>query len=445
MAICLFLVTTAIAGEPSDAEQYWLQLINRFRADPAGELDRLVNYTEPVTGVEWADPAADSPRVASALDFFAVNPRVLRQQFQVLEPVPPLAWNEDLHDSARYYSNLMIENDQQSHTLDDYGLLNRFREEGGYEINGGGFGAENIFAFTQDVTHGHAGFLIDWGRSPTGIQDPPGHRDNLVATQMREIGISIVRDDDPSTDVGPLISTQHLATDFADGPFATGVVHRDMNGDDFYTPGEGLGDVRLELRRLDGSVVADTETYRSGGYTLDISDLRPGTYQLVLSDPAPVYWSKPIDVADTDENLAIDVTDPQHDIDSLSRVLREGGGWSYYDLNQDGSLTVADRSYLIRNVYNTYLGDSNLDGLFNSSDLVDVFRANEYEDALVGNSVWATGDWTGDAEFDSGDLVAAFREGGYEQGRRGAIVPEPSTWFGCLIGFLLIALRLRAR
>ena len=44
-----FLVGNCVAGEPSPNEQLWLQLINRFRTDPVGELDRLVDYEEPET------------------------------------------------------------------------------------------------------------------------------------------------------------------------------------------------------------------------------------------------------------------------------------------------------------------------------------------------------------------------------------------------------------
>ena len=89
---------------------------------------------------------------------------------------------------------------------------------------------------------------------------------------------------------------------------------------------------------------------------------------------------------------------------------------------------------------NTYVGDSNLDGEFNSTDFVVVFTANEYEDGIPNNSGWAEGDWNGDGDFDSSDFVAAFTDGGYEMGiRPAAVVPEPSTyallltvvaWFG---------------
>jgi hypothetical protein len=53
-------------------------------------------------------------------------------------------------------------------------------------------------------------------------------------------------------------------------------------------------------------------------------------------------------------------------------------------------------------------GDANIDGVFNSGDLVHVLQVGENEDAIAGNSTWSDGDWTNDNEFDSSDLVKAF-------------------------------------
>jgi hypothetical protein len=58
-------------------------------------------------------------------------------------------------------------------------------------------------------------------------------------------------------------------------------------------------------------------------------------------------------------------------------------------------------------------GDSNLDGKFDSTDLVHVFQAGKYEDAVSGNATWAEGDWDGDREFTTSDLVFAFQAGTY--------------------------------
>ncbi|MEZ6119683.1 MAG: hypothetical protein R3C28_24380 [Pirellulaceae bacterium] len=55
-------------------------------------------------------------------------------------------------------------------------------------------------------------------------------------------------------------------------------------------------------------------------------------------------------------------------------------------------------------------------------------RQGEYEDGIVGNSVWETGDWNGDGRFSTSDFVTAFEAGGFEQGPRGGVaaVPEPT-------------------
>ena len=60
-------------------------------------------------------------------------------------------------------------------------------------------------------------------------------------------------------------------------------------------------------------------------------------------------------------------------------------------------------------------GDSNGDGLFDSSDLILVFQAAEYEDGIAGNSTFAEGDWNGDGDFDSSDIILAFQTGMYEK------------------------------
>jgi hypothetical protein len=128
---------------------------------------------------------------------------------------------------------------------------------------------------------------------------------------------------------------------------------------------------------------------------------------------------------DFDGSGAIDAVD----IDLLSAEVRNGTNNSTFDANFDGVVNNADRDEWVNVLANTYLGDSNLDGEFNSGDFVLVFGAGQYEDAITGNSTWATGDWNGDTEFNSGDFVAAFAAGGYEQGPRGAVaaVPEPAT------------------
>jgi hypothetical protein len=91
-----------------------------------------------------------------------------------------------------------------------------------------------------------------------------------------------------------------------------------------------------------------------------------------------------------------------------------------------------------------FAGDANLDGLFDSSDLIGMFRAGEYEDAVPANSTWSEGDFNNDHEFTSADLVLALRTGRYLSSEaRGASlihpVPEPGT-LTLLIPALLVCM-----
>jgi hypothetical protein len=128
------------------------------------------------------------------------------------------------------------------------------------------------------------------------------------------------------------------------------------------------------------------------------------------------------------------------DIDLLSAELRTPSGDPRFDINNDGQVDVDDHRDWVHesNIGDTYFGDANLDGEFNSGDLIAVFQAGEYEDQITLNSTWAEGDWDGDGEFDSGDLVFAFQDGGYGMGPRAAVaaVPQPSGWILLTLGLI---------
>lgn len=132
------------------------------------------------------------------------------------------------------------------------------------------------------------------------------------------------------------------------------------------------------------------------------------------------------------------------DIDQLTVAVLEASTDAKFDVNKDKKVDGADRIYWVSSIRKTYVGDSNLDGEFNSTDFVELFSIGEYEDGIANNSGWKDGDWDGNQEFDSGDFVAAFSDGGYEKppiAQAVAAVPEPGTLGGLLLLFALMAHR----
>ncbi|MCA9217690.1 MAG: hypothetical protein KDB27_31690 [Planctomycetales bacterium] len=130
------------------------------------------------------------------------------------------------------------------------------------------------------------------------------------------------------------------------------------------------------------------------------------------------------------------------DLDLQSQQI--GSNDANFDLTGDGSVDFADRLTWVKDLANTWIGDANLDGEFNSGDFVQVFGASLFETQRP--ATWDQGDWNGDGVFDSGDFVAAFTDGGYEKGARpAAAVPEPGTSMIALlafVGFLFRGVRL---
>ena len=112
---------------------------------------------------------------------------------------------------------------------------------------------------------------------------------------------------------------------------------------------------------------------------------------------------------DFDANGVLDV----NDINLLLTELRSNAPAIRFDLSGDGNVNTDDRDFLVETLLGTSYGDSNLDGIFNSNDLVLIFQAGQYEDDIAGNSTWETGDWNGDGDFTTFDLVTAFRRSKY--------------------------------
>lgn len=128
-------------------------------------------------------------------------------------------------------------------------------------------------------------------------------------------------------------------------------------------------------------------------------------------------------VGDFNANGQLDLAD----IDLLTSASASNANEARFDLNADQAVNFADIQNWVVTIKDSWIGDANLDGKFDSGDFVDVFQKGKYEAGSA--AVWSEGDWNGDGFFTSGDFVVAFQDGGYEGGVRfaTAAVPEPSN------------------
>ena len=247
-------------GDPTDEEQLYLEYINRSRADPPAEGVRLATTTD-----------AD---VLSAYGFFSVDLTLMQSQFDAIAAAPPLAMNAQLLDAARLHSGDMFTNQFQGHNGSDGSTLGQRATASGYPWSSLG---ENVFSYSKSVWYGHAGFNVDWGNGPGGMQSPPGHRENIANASFREIGVGVV--DGSNGTVGPQLVTQDLGTRQSATPLITGVVYYDFNTNNFYDLAEGIGGVIVDVN---GSSFHSV-TANSGGYAVPVPG--NGTYTLTFSAP----------------------------------------------------------------------------------------------------------------------------------------------------------------
>jgi uncharacterized protein YkwD len=266
---------------PTADEQYMLELLNRMRTNPAAELALLTS--------SLGNPAhSNDPDVNSALNYFKTKGSVLASQWASLVAAPPLAWSDKLYNSAEGHNTAMIAGDVQSHQVTSVGELDL-----GGRADAAGYTSwsnlgENIYAFAKSVIHAHAGFAIDWGGDPTdpattGIQNPPGHRDDMMDPAFREVGIRIAYPGIVAGhDVGPWVVTQDFGKRFNQGnPFLLGTAYNDSSNDAFYTPGEGLGGVTVTAVAGNGAGASFvTSTMSAGGWQLQVP---AGTYSVTFA------------------------------------------------------------------------------------------------------------------------------------------------------------------
>jgi len=244
-------------GNPTDAEQLYLELINRARANPTAEGARLAALTD--------------PDVVSSYNYFNVNLAMMQSEMATLVVAPPLAMSEKLLQSARVHSNDQFARQFQGHTGSDGSTIGTRLARVGYSAS---YYGENVYANSKSPAFGHAGFEVDWGSGQGGMQgnglqlngqvEGRGHR-AIIHAGFREVGIGIRAGTNGT--VGPEVVTQDFGVPAGAAiPYVTGVAYYDFDGDNFYDPGEGIGGVTVNVQGSSYHAV----TAASGGYAVPV-------------------------------------------------------------------------------------------------------------------------------------------------------------------------------
>jgi len=233
-------------GNPTASEQQYIELINRARANPPAEGARLAATTD--------------PDVLAAYNYFGVNLSMMQTEFNAIAAAPPVAPNQALTNAARGHSQWMLNNATQSHNQTNPSNTPGTRlTAAGYSWSTYG---ENIYAYSKSVWFGHAGFQVDWGSGGSGgMQSGRGHRAAIHNVNFREVGVGNIIGTNGT--VGPQLVTQDFGRQSNNTLyFATGVAYYDLNGNNFYDPGEGISGLRVDLS---GSGVNHFCTTAAGG------------------------------------------------------------------------------------------------------------------------------------------------------------------------------------
>ncbi len=246
----------------SAEEQLIVELVNRARMDPLGELGRQEEGFAAGVTTASKEALAVVETLSDAAD----------------------AHSQDM-DNRDFFAHRNPDGDSPSDRAIDAGHENRFVGE-----NIGWVGSTRTTFDQQARAEGHHDNL--W--------DSDGHQQNFMSNNWSEIGVGY----DYGDYLGYAGST-FVTEKFGDTgeTYLTGVVIEDNDGDEFYDIGEGQGGVRITAFNDDGAYA--TATWDSGGYTLA---LPPGTYSVVFEggDLDSPYETE---VTIGNENVKLDVID----------------------------------------------------------------------------------------------------------------------------------------
>lgn len=237
-------VAPMVSTAPSAQEVLAVELVNRARFDPAAEAQRY--------GIGLNDGGVN------------ISP----------DRKPPLAHNPLLIKAARAHSQWMLDNNIFSHTGDGDSSAAQRMMAAGYNFGGSWAAGENI------AVRGVSGNTINLTQSiyshHEGLFKSSGHRENILSTHYRELGIG-QRQGQFRYSGGDVYLSSMLTQNFArsgNNYFLTGVIYQDENNNSFYDVGEGLSGITLTIG---GQVFTN---YDSGAYAIPLTN---GSYSVTVA------------------------------------------------------------------------------------------------------------------------------------------------------------------
>jgi uncharacterized protein YkwD len=277
------------AGGPSPQAQYMLELINQARTNPAAAAAR---YTQNL----------DSS-LQDTLNFYNVDLNAARQQIAGAQVQQPLAWNSTLANAAQNQSQDELNQGVQTHLGADGSDLSARLNKAGYSNRASG--GENTFAYANSVDQAMDAFMLDWG-----VPDK-GHFRNLlepgtsIQNSFKDVGIGIVNSN--KTGFGPQVITQDFGRQNGEQAELLGVVFNDPNGDNFYEPGEGVGNATIQATNLQSGQQATVQSWDAGGYQIPLA---PGQYQVTATVNGQVVGNQQVSIGTTNVKVDFNLNQP---------------------------------------------------------------------------------------------------------------------------------------
>ncbi|MEN3369903.1 MAG: hypothetical protein V7609_2046 [Verrucomicrobiota bacterium] len=255
-------------GNPTNEQQYMLELINRARANGGAEATRLG-----LSGLQEGPPNING------------------EAFTIANTAQPLSWNPLLINCAQNRAKFLNDSDQffsgaNPHTFGGTDPEQRINAAG-YPMNlsqdyNGQTTASGFFPGPENVAENESiggGPFVGAKLIATILQQHNdlftdqtvpgrGHRMTTMLTYWREIGIGVSAGSDSGQNKtwDSLYTVQNFGRQTNSVPFITGVVYQDTNANGFYDPGEGIGGIRVDVTGASFFAV----TSSSGGYSVPV-------------------------------------------------------------------------------------------------------------------------------------------------------------------------------